>query len=229
MKPFVMFGTHPLFGDYADAIHACGGFVSRIVQNVPEPPRAAGQRLEDRLARYHAWLDQQKIRHRVQLVALEDFAPREDEAYLFGFRGPKLLPLRDHLKERFQLSFAPLVHPSAAVSPMAVLREGIFVGAGTVIAPHAEIGEFTLVNRGATIGHDGVIGSCVIIGPSAAIASSVRLERGAVVGIGATIIENLTVGEGSYVAAGAVALKDVPPHTMVAGVPAVEKKSLMPS
>jgi sugar O-acyltransferase (sialic acid O-acetyltransferase NeuD family) len=228
MKPFVMFGTHPLFGDYADAIHACGGFVSRVVINMPEPPRAAGQRLEDRLERYHAWLEQQKIAYRVDVVALEDFVPQDDETCLFGFRGPKLLPLRDHLRSRFQLAFPPIVHPSATVSPTASIREGVFVGAGVVIGPNAEIGEFTLVNRGATLGHDGVVGSCVIIGPSAAIASCVHLQCGAVVGIGATIIENLTVGEGSYVAAGAVALKDVPPWTLVAGVPAVEKKSLKP-
>jgi sugar O-acyltransferase (sialic acid O-acetyltransferase NeuD family) len=224
MHPYVMFGTHPLFGDYADAIHAAGGVLSRVVRNIEEPPRPEGARFEDRLDRYHAWLGRQDIAHRVDVVALDDFAPRERERYLFGFRGPKLLPLRDLIASRFHLRFDPLVHPAAAVSAMAELDEGVFVGAGVVIAPNVRIGAFTFVNRGATIGHDSDIGTCTIIGPAAAIASGVRLATGAVVGIGATILENLSIGEGSYVAGGAVVIKDVPARMLVAGVPAVEKK-----
>jgi acetyltransferase-like isoleucine patch superfamily enzyme len=224
--PYVMFGTHPLFGDYTDAIHARGGILTRVVRNMDEPPRPKGGSFEDRLDRYHAWLDRQQIGHRVDVVALDDFAPRDDERYLFGFRGPKLLPLRDLLATRFHLRFDPLVHPAAAVSPMSVLDEGVFIGACAVIAPNVKIGAFTFVNRGATIGHDSEIAMCTIIGPSANLASGVHLASGAVVGIGATILENLTIGEGSYVAGGAVVLKDVAPRMLVAGVPAVEKKRI---
>jgi UDP-perosamine 4-acetyltransferase len=219
-----MFGTHPLFGDYADAVHACGGHLARVVRNRDEPPRPAGDSFEDRLDRYHAWRLRQGVTRRVEVVALEDFRPAEGETYLFGFRGPQLRPLRDLLRQRFGLSFDPIVHPAASVSPMAVIGEGAFIGAGAVIAPHATVGEFTFVNRGATIGHDCEIGPCVIIGPSAAIASRVRLGDGAIVGIGATVVENLAIGEGSCVAAGAVVLRDVPARVLVAGVPAVEKK-----
>lgn len=219
-----MFGTHPLFGDYADAIHAGGGHLARVVRNRDEPARPAGDRFEDRLDRYQAWLHRQGASRRVEVVALEDFTPAAGEAYLFGFRGPQLRPLRDLLRERFGLSFAPLVHPAASVSPMASVGEGVFIGAGAVVAPHAAVGEFTFVNRSATIGHDTEVGPCVVIGPSAAIASRVRIGDGAIIGIGATVVEQLAIGAGSYVAAGAVVLKDVPAHVLVAGVPAVEKK-----
>lgn len=40
------------------------------------------------------------------------------------------------------------------------------------------------------------------------------------IGMNATILKGVTVGEGSIVAAGAVVTRDVPDHTMVAGVPA---------
>lgn len=226
MRPYVMFGTHPLFGDYADAIHAAGGILARVVTNTEEPPRPEGGRFADRLDRYHAWLDREHIAHRVEVVALDDFSPRDNERYVFGFRGPKLLPLRGLLTARFRLPFDPLVHSAAVISPMAVLEEGVFIGAGVVIAPNVKIGAFTFVNRGATIGHDSEIGTCTIIGPSAALASGVCLATGAVVGIGATILENLRIGEGSYVAGGAVVLKDVPARMLVAGVPAVEKKRI---
>jgi sugar O-acyltransferase (sialic acid O-acetyltransferase NeuD family) len=219
-----MFGTHPLFGDYVDAIHACGGRLARVVRNREEPDRPPGDRFEDRLDRYQAWLRRQGDSHRVEVVALKDFVPADCETYLFGFRGPQLRPLRDLLRERFGLNFAPLVHPAASVSPMAVIGEGAFIGAGAVVAPHAAVGEFSFVNRGATIGHDSDVGPCVIIGPSAAIASRVRIEAGAIIGIGATVVERIEIGAESYVAAGAVVLKDVPAHVLVAGVPAVVKK-----
>ena len=40
------------------------------------------------------------------------------------------------------------------------------------------------------------------------------------IGQRATILKGVTIGEGSIVAAGAVVTKDVPPHSIVAGVPA---------
>lgn len=40
------------------------------------------------------------------------------------------------------------------------------------------------------------------------------------IGLGALILPGVTVGEGGVVAAGSVVSKDVPPHTVVAGVPA---------
>ena len=38
--------------------------------------------------------------------------------------------------------------------------------------------------------------------------------------MGARVLEDLTIGEDSFVGAGAVVTKDVPPKTVVVGVPA---------
>ena len=40
------------------------------------------------------------------------------------------------------------------------------------------------------------------------------------IGTRATILKVVTIGEGAIVAAGAVVTKNVPPHTLVGGVPA---------
>jgi acetyltransferase-like isoleucine patch superfamily enzyme len=46
------------------------------------------------------------------------------------------------------------------------------------------------------------------------------VKRNAWIGAAATILPGVTIGENSVVAAGAVVNKDVPPNTVVAGVPA---------
>jgi maltose O-acetyltransferase len=53
-----------------------------------------------------------------------------------------------------------------------------------------------------------------------ASAAAVRIERGAFIGAQAVILPGLTVGACSFVAAGSVVTETVPPHTLVAGVPA---------
>ena len=48
----------------------------------------------------------------------------------------------------------------------------------------------------------------------------IRIGRGVWIAAGATVLQGVTVGDDAVVAAGAVVTKDVPPRTLVAGVPA---------
>ena len=52
------------------------------------------------------------------------------------------------------------------------------------------------------------------------------IQDDAWIGAGAIILPNVTIGKGAVVGAGAVVTKDVPPYTVVAGVPAKEIKKL---
>ena len=59
-----------------------------------------------------------------------------------------------------------------------------------------------------------------------ASAAPVRIEAGSFVGANVTLLPGITVGAGSFVAAGAVVTADVPPRTLVAGVPARPLRAL---
>lgn len=101
------------------------------------------------------------------------------------------------------------------------------------------VGRNVFINQNCTIydlgGVD--IGDDVLIGPNVSIittghplepsqrrdgvtAAPIVIERNVWIAAGATIIGGVTVGENSVVAAGAVVTKDVPPNSLVAGVPA---------
>ncbi|WP_229399315.1 DapH/DapD/GlmU-related protein [Micromonospora okii] len=54
----------------------------------------------------------------------------------------------------------------------------------------------------------------------------IRIERGVWIGASALIMQGVTVGADAVVAAGAVVTRDVPPLTVVAGVPATVIKTI---
>lgn len=99
------------------------------------------------------------------------------------------------------------------------------------------LGQFSIINTGSK---DVILGDYVRIGPHVTIVAANRIytrrdipilkqgskEEGITIGndvwigSGSTIVDGVKVGEGVVVAAGAVVTKDVPPYSIVAGVPA---------
>jgi acetyltransferase-like isoleucine patch superfamily enzyme len=59
-------------------------------------------------------------------------------------------------------------------------------------------------------------------------AEGIIIEDDVWLGAGAIITDGVRVGQGAVVAAGAVVTRDVPPHTVVAGVPAAPIRNILP-
>lgn len=116
------------------------------------------------------------------------------------------------------------IGPEASIWFGAVLRGdhpelAIRIGARTSIQDNcvlhiSERGE-TVVGADATIGHGAIFESCTV-------------GDGALVGMNAVILHEARIGEQAIVAAGAVVPErmEVPPRTLVAGVPARVRKEL---
>jgi len=113
-----------------------------------------------------------------------------------------------------------LVHPSASVASRAQLGPGCVLLPGARVTSDAWLGEHVHVNLNATIAHDCSVGSFSSISPGAHLSGGVRTGRNVFVGTGAVVKERLELGDDVIVGAGAVVLRDVPPSTMVVGVPA---------
>jgi UDP-perosamine 4-acetyltransferase len=135
-----------------------------------------------------------------------------------GDTGPRKR-LYEYARER-GFDVATAVHPSAVVSPSAVLGHGATVLAQAAVGPDVAAGEDVVVNTGAVVEHDCRLGDHVHIATAARLAGGVSVDAGAHVGIGATVLGGLRVGAGAIVGGGAVVVRDVAPGTVVAGVPA---------
>jgi phenylacetic acid degradation protein len=134
----------------------------------------------------------------------------------------------------------PVVDPDAYVHPSAVLIGDVHVGAGVYIGPSASLrGDFgrIVIEAGANIQDccvvhgfpesDTVIEQDGHIGHGAVIHSA-RVCRNAMVGMNAVVNDNAVIGESAFVAAMAFvkAGMQVPPRTLVAGIPAKVMREL---
>jgi UDP-perosamine 4-acetyltransferase len=112
------------------------------------------------------------------------------------------------------------IHPSAVVSPTAVLGTNVVIAAGAVVGTDANIGDNVIVNTGSIVDHECEVGESAHICPAAALAGRATVGMGAFIGLGARVIQCVTIGPHAIVGAGSVVLRDVPELATVVGVPA---------
>jgi sugar O-acyltransferase (sialic acid O-acetyltransferase NeuD family) len=220
VQKLVVFGTSNIISDLFDCALARGIGIAKVVVDIEEAPGPRDLPLAQRLQALAA------LGQHPRVMQFDDFVPEPDEIYLLGPTTPTREVLADKITHRFKLPFATLVHPSAHVSPLATLGQGVFVGANSVIGPGAQLAEHVFVNRGVTIGHDTRIGAFSRIQPGSNLGGLSLIGRGVTVAIGATLIERLVIGDHAFIGAGAVVTADVAADVLVVGIPAKFKKNL---
>ena len=219
-RRLVIFGASNIVSDLFDCALANGLVPAKVVLHLPESAGVRDIPLAARIAALKGLCEAP------QVELLDDFRPAAGELYLLGPTTPTRVNLATEIERRFGLRYHTLVHPTAYVSPLAQLGQGVFIGANSVIGPGARLEEHVFVNRGVTIGHDTHIGSFSRIQPGANLGGLSRIGSGVTIAIGATLLERLVIGKGAFVGAGAVATEDVPDDVLVLGIPAKFKKVL---
>ena len=123
------------------------------------------------------------------------------------------------------ISQAAFIAANAVVMGSVKIAAGVSIWYGAVVRgdlESIEIGECTNIQDGAILhgdpGKPTVLEDHVSVGHRAVIHSA-YIERGSLIGIGAIVLDGVRVGAGSIIGAGAVVTKDVPPLSLVVGVP----------
>ncbi len=104
------------------------------------------------------------------------------------------------------------------------------IGSNSVLDSQVTIGNHVSIQSNTFLPPKTIIEDHVFLGPNVLVSNDkyppskrllgVTIKKNAAIGMGAILISGVTVGENSIVASGAVVTKDVPPNTVVLGVPA---------
>lgn len=160
---------------------------------------------------------------RVDIQAIYDRDPAclrflEPVLYFKGFHALQTHRLAHWLLNRGRRDFALYLQSRSSsvfqtdINPAARIGKGIFLdhATGLVVGETAVIGDNVSILHGVTLGGTGKEGSD----------RHPKIAHGVLIGAGAKILGNIQIGHCSRIAAGSVVLKEVPPKTTVAGVPA---------
>jgi sugar O-acyltransferase (sialic acid O-acetyltransferase NeuD family) len=112
------------------------------------------------------------------------------------------------------------VNSRAAVWGEHEIGANCFVFEQNVIQPFVKIGNNVILWSGNHVGHDAVIGDHCFIASHVVISGNARIGPNCFLGVNATIRDGVTIGAESIIGAGALVLKDVPPQSVVKGIPA---------
>ncbi|MGA1803433.1 serine O-acetyltransferase [Rhizobium sp. HT1-10] len=160
---------------------------------------------------------------RVDIQAFYDRDPAclrfmEPVLYFKGFQAIQTHRVAHWALNRGRRDFALYLQSRASsvfqtdINPAARVGKGIFLdhATGLVVGETAVIGDNVSILHGVTLGGTGKEGSD----------RHPKIGNGVLIGAGAKILGNIHIGQCSRIAAGSVVLKEVPPNTTVAGVPA---------
>ena len=114
--------------------------------------------------------------------------------------------LASFMQNRISEKFGVDIHPAAKIG------KGIPIDHATSVV----VGETAVVEDNVSMLHEVTLGGT---GKTTGDRHP-KVKKGVLIGAGAKILGNVIIGEGSKIAAGSIVLKDVPPKTTVAGVPA---------
>lgn len=158
--------------------------------------------MEHAVAQCPAWLAEQVLRaFGASIGPAFDFHGRLKLHGAYNPRGKLTIGAHCHIGPGVTLDLS---------SPI-VLEDCCTISANAQIFTHQDVGFSPLSKRAYPTVMDGVL-----------------VEYGAYIGAGAILLKGVTIGRCAVVAAGAVVQEDVPPYTVVGGVPARAIKTLNP-
>lgn len=125
--------------------------------------------------------------------------------------------VRKKIADDLKVEFGIAIHPSAVLSPRALIEEGTVVMQNAVVQSSSKIGKHCIINTSASIDHDCLIEDFVHISPNSALCGNVKVGEGTWIGAGSTIIPGVKIGKWSIIGAGSVVTKDIPDYSLAVG------------
>ena len=147
------------------------------------------------------------------------FMPAADDGLLLAIGIPGIRRVVAEGLESRGGRFLTLVHPTAVVAENASLGSGTLLCPFVIVSDSAVTERCVLMNYFSSLGHDASAGAFAVLSPYAALGGGARVAEDVFLGIHAMVAPRKTVGRGSQISANSAAMNDVPPLSLVYGVP----------
>ena len=147
------------------------------------------------------------------------FAPGPDDALVLAIGIPDV---RRRVAESLLARggrFLTLIHPTAIVTASASIGGGSILCPYSIASDATTLGRFTILNYHASLGHDASTGDFSVLSPYATLGGGARVAADVFLGLHASVAPGKSVGASSKVSANSACLGDVPPGSLVFGVP----------
>lgn len=122
-----------------------------------------------------------------------------------------------HMAKQTGFRLPAVIDPSAAISDLVHVGEGVFIGKNAVVNAGAKIGHMCIINTGAIVEHNNRIGEYSHIAVGAVLCGDVSVGEHTLIGANATIIQGVHIGMNAIIGAGSVVIGNVPDNGRVVG------------
>jgi sugar O-acyltransferase (sialic acid O-acetyltransferase NeuD family) len=116
--------------------------------------------------------------------------------------------------------FSTIVHPSASVSIMANLGQGVVVFQNVTVTSNVTIGNHVIILPNTVISHDDFVGDYTCITGGVCISGGVTIGNSCYVGTNSAIIGNISIGDYCLIGMGSVVISTIEENSVVIGNPA---------
>lgn len=116
--------------------------------------------------------------------------------------------------------FATIVHPTAVLSPDAVIGANTIVMANVVLSCGVTVGRHCVILPNTVISHDSSVGDGSCLGSNISVSGTVRIGASCYIGSGTRMRENIAIGAGTLIGLGSNVVSDIGEGVVAVGNPA---------
>lgn len=133
---------------------------------------------------------------------------------------PRVRQLLMHKVQAAGLQLSSVISPTAFVSPMANIGDGVIVGPLCSIQARANVASNVAINTMAIVGHDVHVQQGAVLSSMVNLGGAAVIGEYAYVGMAALVKEGCSIGSWSIISMGSVVYNDLPEDVIAVGNPA---------
>lgn len=137
--------------------------------------------------------------------SISEYANFKDCEFVIGIANAEI---REKISS-LPVKWYSTIHPSAVISPKAIIDAGTVIMPNAVVNSGAVIGKHCIINTCAVIEHDDRLDDYVHVSVGAKVGGTVYIGKSTWIGIGATVSNNIIICAQCLIGAGAVVVEDI--------------------